>query len=79
MRTVLLLALFALSCGAAHAQWHDLKAGLDPKTVVQAVGQPLLVSKSKSGAQVTWTYDEGAYVMFDQGRVRFWQQPKVKR
>lgn len=76
MRPVLMLLLLALSCGAVRAQWTDLKPGQDTQTVAKALGQPLIVSQNKGGVYSTWTYDRGGYVMFEKGRVTFWQPSK---
>lgn len=73
-----MLLLLALSCGAVRAQWADLKPGQDAQAVAKALGEPLIVSQSKGRAQSTWTYDRGGYVMFEKGRVTFWQ-PSKKR
>lgn len=73
-----MLLLLALSCGAARAQWADLKTGLDAQMVAKALGQPLIVSQKKGGIYATWTYDRGGYVMFENGRVTFWQPSKAQ-
>jgi hypothetical protein len=79
MKRLLLVLLLAGVCAPARAEWKDLKAGIDVQAVLAAVGTPLMVSKSRQGLQVTWTYDDGAYVLFENGRVRFWQPPVAKR
>lgn len=72
-----LAVICALVCvSAARAEWHDLQTGLDQSAVVQRVGMPLLMSKSRSGAQVTWTYDAGGCVLFENRRVSYWQVPR---
>lgn len=71
-----MLLLFALSCGAVRAQWADLKPGQDAEAVAKALGQPLIASHNKGGVYSTWTYDRGGYVMFEKGRVTFWQPSK---
>ncbi len=68
-----MLFLLALSCGAARAQWADLKAGQDAQAVAKALGTPLIASQNKGGVHSTWTYDRGGYVMFEKGRVTFWR------
>jgi hypothetical protein len=79
MKRIVLLALFLLASAAARAEWNDMKTGCDVRTVLAAVGTPLMVTKSKTGAQVTWTYDDGAYILFEFGRVSYWHPPKPKR
>lgn len=71
-----LCVIFLLLAASAHAGWPDLKAGLDPEAVARAVGQPLLQSAGHGGRYATWTYDQGGFVMFHQGRVTFWQAPR---
>jgi hypothetical protein len=75
MTRLFLLTLFAFACTTARAEWSDVKEGLNVQAVLAAVGTPMMVNKSKSGRQVTWTYDNGAYVLFENGRVRFFKAP----
>ena len=79
MKRLVLVLLFAGVCASARAEWSDVREGIDVQAVLAAVGTPLMVSKSRTGLQVTWTYDEGGYVLFENGRVRFWQPPAAKR
>ena len=79
MKKFFLLVLFAVAAASARAEWKNVKEGLDQKTALQTLGAPLMVSKSKSGMQQTWTYDRGAYIIFVFGRVRYWAAPKVKQ
>jgi hypothetical protein len=79
MKRVVLILLFLSAAGLARADWTDVKEGADVRAVLAAVGTPLMVSRSKSGAQVTWTYDNGAYVLFENGRVTYWRAPSPKR
>lgn len=73
----LALALFAVS--AAQAAWSDIKEGLAPKTALQDVGAPLIQSRVRQGSLETWTYDEGGYILFENGRVRYWQAPRTEK
>jgi hypothetical protein len=76
MKRLLLLSLFVCACTTtARAEWRDVKEGLNVQAVLAAIGTPMMVNKSKSGRQVTWTYDDGAYVLFENGRVRFFKAP----
>lgn len=58
----------------AHADWKDLKPGMDAKAAVQCVGVPMMENRSR-GAEV-WTYDRGGYVMLTGGRVACWEPSK---
>lgn len=79
MKRLLLLLVLASVCAPARADWKDLKEGADVQAVMNAVGVPLLVNKSKTGRQVMWTYDNGAYILFENGRVKFWQPPTPRK
>ncbi len=80
MNKALLIAVLFFLGGTARAEgWSDLKPGLSQHVALQAVGAPLIVTKSKSGLQVTWTYDCGGYIMFEAGLVRFWNPPRPKK
>lgn len=72
------LALSCLAASAAQAAWSDIKEGLDPKNALQDVGAPLMQSRVRQGSLVTWTYDEGGYILFENGRVRYWQAPRTE-
>jgi hypothetical protein len=78
-RIVLFLGLFLFASAAARAEWSDVKEGYDADTVLALVGNPLMIVRSKTGAQVVWTYDNGAYILFENGRVSYWQPPQPKR
>lgn len=69
----------AAMIGTAHASWEDIKEGVDQKTALQQVGSPLIQNKAKRGALETWTYDDGAYIFFENGKVRYWQAPRAKK
>ncbi len=79
MKRLFLLSLFLCAAASARAEWNDVKEGCDVQAVLAAVGSPLLMSKSRSGAQFTWTYDNGAYILFENGRVSYWQPPKPRQ
>lgn len=68
---VLILALVLAS--AARAEWRDVREGLTEFEVLQVIGVPLIINKSRSGLQTSWTYDRGGYVLFEHGRVRYWR------
>ena len=70
--------MFALLLAAlpARAAWADVKAGLDAKAVLEYVGAPILTHRGHSGHWETWTYDNGASVLFENGRVRYWTEPR---
>lgn len=76
-RLVLILVLFACAAGSARADWQRVKEGLDQKAVLALIGPPMLANKSRSGRQQSWTYDAGGSISFENGRVRFWQAPRV--
>jgi hypothetical protein len=71
-----LVLTFALLVSGASAAWSDLKEGLDAKAVEQCVGAPLIVSGTRGGTVVNWTYDRGGSILFENGRVKFWQAPR---
>ena len=73
------LLIFLLLATCARAQWSDLKAGLEPKAVMRFVGEPLMESKVRGGLFVTWIYDEGGYILFENGVLRYWQAPRAKK
>lgn len=79
MKLIGLLTMGVLISTSVRAAWQDLREGLAPDAARAAVGAPLLVSRSRTGVHVTWTYDSGAYIIFEQGRVRYWQKPKSHR
>lgn len=78
MKTLFVIGTLLLA-SVARGEWSDIKAGLDERTVVARIGVPLQWSKSRSGAQVTWTYDLGGHIIFERGRVRYWQAPQPKQ
>jgi hypothetical protein len=67
------------AAAGAHAAWADLKEGQDAKTATQEVGLPLIQTRGRGGVLETWTYDEGGYILFENGRVRYWQAPRALR
>lgn len=79
MKRLVLLVLLVCVCATARADWADVREGIDAQAVMAAVGVPLLVNASKTKRQVTWTYDDGAYILFENGRVRFWQAPTSRK
>jgi hypothetical protein len=76
---IVLLALLCLTVAHARAAWSDLKEGLDPKAVMLLVGQPLIANQARGGALITWTFDDGGYILFENGRLKFWQAPRPKK
>lgn len=74
MKRIVVLALLLAS--TASAAWCDLKEGLNAKTVEQLVGAPLFGNRTRGGTLVNWAYDNGGYVLFECGRVKFWQAPR---
>jgi hypothetical protein len=68
-----------LAASVAQAAWTDIKEGLGQKDAFQQVGAPLIQNKARKGALETWTYDDGAYIFFENGRVRYWQAPRAKK
>ncbi len=77
VKTLLVIAL--LTAAAARAEWRDLRVGLDPKAVAELVGQPLMQQRARGGVLVTWTFDHGGYVLFENGRIRYWQAPRTEK
>ena len=77
MKRLAIIFLFVVSL--ARADWKDLKEGLDPKTAEQLVGAPLFTNQTRGGSLVTWTYDHGGYILFESGRIKFWQAPREKK
>ena len=72
-----LFVMLLLLAATARAEWRDLKPGLDSAAVARHVGRPLMQSMGHRGAFVTWTYDNGGYVMFRDGLVTCWQAPRT--
>lgn len=70
MRLIALIALL-LAPLSLHAAWRDLKLGDDAARVTAAIGEPLLVSRSRGFEN--WIYDRGGTVEFEDGRVVYWQ------
>lgn len=68
-----------LAAATAQAAWGEIKEGVDQKTALQQVGAPLIQNKARRGALETWTYDDGAYIFFENGKVRYWQAPRPKK
>ncbi len=76
MKAFVLIGIFVFSLAASTgtaAEWKDLRPGCEKQVVLEAVGAPLMMNKSKTGRQETWTYDRGGYVIFENGRVSYWQ------
>lgn len=67
------MLVLALGTSAAAAEWKGVRQGCEKQVVLEAVGAPLMMNKSKTGRQETWTYDRGGYVIFENGRVSYWQ------
>jgi hypothetical protein len=74
-----LLVLACLVVSTASAAWSDLKPGLDPKAAEQLVGAPLFENRTRGGTMVNWIYDNGGYILFENGRVRYWQAPRAPK
>ena len=70
------LGIALASAAPSWAGWGDLRAGLDEKATLAAVGVPFIASRGKSRVQARWTYDLGGYIHFERGRVAFWQAPR---
>ncbi len=74
MKRIILIAMLLAS--SASAAWCDLKVGLDAKTAEQLVGAPLFGNRTRGGTLVNWAYDNGGFILFENGRVKFWQAPR---
>jgi hypothetical protein len=74
MKRIILLVMLLAS--TARASWGDLKEGLDPKAAEQMVGAPLFENRSRGWTFVNWVYDNGGSILFENGRVKFWQAPQ---
>ena len=74
VKRIVIIALLLVSC--ARADWKDLKAGLDPKTAGELVGAPLFENRTRGGTMVNWVFDNGGFILFENGRVKFWQAPR---
>lgn len=77
-RLLLGAMLLVVTAVSGRADWSTVREGLDRKAVVASIGEPLIVNRSRNKAQESWTYDHGAYVQFTEGRVTFWQEPRVR-
>lgn len=77
MKRILIIALLLVSC--ARADWKDLKVGLDPQTAAELVGAPLFQNRTRGGTMVNWVFDNGGFILFENGRVKFWQAPTVPK
>lgn len=71
--------LFGLLASAAQAAWSDLREGLDAKAAAQQVGSPLIQNRARGRGLETWTYDDGGYILLQNGKVRYWQAPREKK
>jgi hypothetical protein len=76
--TKVVAMIFLLAAPCVRADWKDLKEGLDPAAAEQCVGAPLFGNQTRGGTYVNWVYDNGGYILFECGHVRFWQQPSEK-
>jgi len=74
MKRIILIACLLVS--SASAGWCDLKEGLDLKTAEKCVGAPLFENRTRGGTMVNWVFDNGGYILFENGRVKFWQRPR---
>lgn len=80
MKRILFIAIVLGLVSSASAAWADLKEGLDQKTAEQLVGAPLFGNRTRGHTMVNWVYDNGGFILFENGRVKFWQAPRdVKR
>jgi len=71
------VVLLSLSLGGgakAESGWTQLKAGMNYKETVAALGQPLLRSKGREFE--LWIYDRGAEVVCFRGSVVAWTAPE---
>ena len=74
-----MLLLFLLVVSVAHAKWSDIREGLDQRAALQFAGIPLMQCRVRSGALETWTYDDGGYILFANGRILYWQAPRQQK
>lgn len=77
VKRVGLIALLVVSW--ARAEWPGLREGMDPKAAFECVGKPLIENKVRGGLFVTWIYDDGGNILFEGGKLRYWQAPKSRR
>ncbi len=75
MKRFVVIALLLVA--SARADWRGVKEGLGPQAVINHVGRPLIESRVRHGLLVTWTYDNGGYILFENGRVLYWQMPQA--
>ena len=76
---IVLIALLLLGTSSAVSAWSDLKEGFDPKAAKGCVGAQLFENRTRGGTVVNWVYDNGGYILFENGRVRYWQAPHEKK
>ena len=61
--------------------WNGLQSNLTPKQVAMVlqptVGAPLIITKARNGVFETWSYDNGASVVFVRGVLDYWAAPRV--
>lgn len=70
--------LFLIAPATVWAEWKDVRVGLKAEAVVQAVGEPLIRSRSRGGLYETWTFDHGGSVVFVRDRVSYCQEPRTR-
>lgn len=74
LRRGVVLAVLIGTC--AQAAWKDIHEGQDAKEVTDQIGAPLMTSASRGRTVEMWVFDDGAYVLFENGKVRYFQLPK---
>lgn len=73
MKRALCVASVLLIGAQLRADWSDLKPGMDANLARACVGMPLFGTNGRATQQ--WNFDHGGYILFERGRVIYWQQP----
>ncbi|PTX91461.1 hypothetical protein [Opitutus sp. ER46] len=75
MQRFALLTFLLLAAPWARADWCELRAGMDRDSAWRCAGVPLLQNEARGG-NAMWTYDRCGYIIFERGRVAYWDAPK---
>ncbi len=77
-RLLMLMTALLLSNGLC-AGWAEMRAGMTPAEVREQIGGPLLQSVGHGGLWAIWNFDDGGYVQFEKGVVRWWEPSRGEK